>query len=175
MGASPLVCTILTENGGNVDATDFSGWTPLYFAVQSGSLETVRILIDKGADVNAVSAKGGTRPIHIGAVGAVDILTFLIQAHAEVFVADDKGRRPMHLAASGGLTSHCSVILQHGEDVHILDANEASVVFVVVATAVLLRLTGMVINVVENATALRSGIRRHRVRGISDFNGRLFK
>ena len=29
------------------------GWTPLHWAAQKGSLEVVKLLLDKGVDVNA--------------------------------------------------------------------------------------------------------------------------
>lgn len=46
----------------DINASDFFGWTPLHCAVNSGSLENVKVLIEKGADVNALS-EDGTHPL----------------------------------------------------------------------------------------------------------------
>ena len=41
--------------GTDVNAKDYRGWTPLYFAASRGHKEIAELLVDKGADVNAKS------------------------------------------------------------------------------------------------------------------------
>lgn len=44
----------LLANGAEIEARDFEGWTPLMSAVAKGSIEVVKLLIEVGADINAV-------------------------------------------------------------------------------------------------------------------------
>lgn len=42
----------LIDLGANIDATDDNGDTPLFEAAREGSFETVKILVENGADIN---------------------------------------------------------------------------------------------------------------------------
>ena len=58
---------------------DFSGWTPLHWAVNSNDLEKVKWLISKGADVNALTNHKWSC-LHIGASkGSKEVVTYLLQ------------------------------------------------------------------------------------------------
>lgn len=48
------------ENGTDVDATDASGWTPLFWAVRNRHVKAVAELITLGADINAEARNGQT-------------------------------------------------------------------------------------------------------------------
>ncbi|KAI0080340.1 hypothetical protein K474DRAFT_1704890 [Panus rudis PR-1116 ss-1] len=52
------VSAILTEESVDIEIKDHTGVTPLICAVQSGHLEIVRLLLDKGADPANVSSQG---------------------------------------------------------------------------------------------------------------------
>jgi ankyrin repeat protein len=54
---SSLVAFLL-EQGAPVDAFDQNGYTPLQLAAKAGALETVRLLVQAGADAKAVGTKG---------------------------------------------------------------------------------------------------------------------
>jgi ankyrin repeat protein len=58
----PMVLDVLILNGASVNHRTRNGWTALHFAAHDGSPEAVRILLEHGADVMAVS-KGG-RTVH---------------------------------------------------------------------------------------------------------------
>lgn len=42
----------LIDLGANIDAIDDNGDSPLFEAAHEGSFETVRILVERGADIN---------------------------------------------------------------------------------------------------------------------------
>lgn len=83
-------CVKSIERGGNVNAKDFFGWTPLHYAARNGNLGLCRALLERGADVNAIEvdpSKGW-------------------QCHA------------LHLAARNGHAGICLLLLKHGADAH---------------------------------------------------------
>jgi ankyrin repeat protein len=44
---------MLIRKGANINATRDDGWTPLHEAAKEGDVEMVKLLIERGADVNA--------------------------------------------------------------------------------------------------------------------------
>jgi ankyrin repeat protein len=76
--------------------------TALHDAAQSGSLETVRVLLGGGADPNKTDSFGET-PLHLLArvdpPRAATIATLLLQAGATPNVEDGRGFTPVHAAA----------------------------------------------------------------------------
>jgi ankyrin repeat protein len=51
----------------NVNATDDHNMTPLYIAARWNHASAVRLLLDKGADMNVFDDEYGDRPIHAAA------------------------------------------------------------------------------------------------------------
>ena len=68
---SPRVAALLIEYGAEVNARDDIGWTPLHYALVKGSkrpgLQTAKMLLERGADVNAATAAVGWTPLHLAA------------------------------------------------------------------------------------------------------------
>lgn len=56
--ASVDVMALLIERGGDVDATDAKGRTPLFLAIQNGAADVAEFLIVLGADVSICNLKG---------------------------------------------------------------------------------------------------------------------
>lgn len=50
----------LIDLGANIDAVDTAGDSPLFEAAHEGSFETVRILIERGANINLMNRKNRT-------------------------------------------------------------------------------------------------------------------
>ena len=82
-------------------------------AAYNGHLAICRLLIDKGAQLEAKS--GGSRtPLHGAARhGHVDIVRLLCDRGADVEARDNGGRRPLHRAA---YNDHISVVKELIED-----------------------------------------------------------
>jgi len=54
--------------------------TPIHFAAESDSLDAVKLLLDKGVDVNCLDANEST-PLHCAAEsGAIKVVEFLINS-----------------------------------------------------------------------------------------------
>lgn len=66
------VVEFLIQNGANVNATDFQGYTALHSAVKCGHKNIVRYLLDHKANVNATS-KDGQTPLDLLPAGSPSI------------------------------------------------------------------------------------------------------
>ncbi len=63
----------------------------------------MQLLLDAGADVNAVGTSVSFTPLHIAAAkGHVAVLACLIARKADVRVMDAEGRAPLHIAGESG-------------------------------------------------------------------------
>jgi ankyrin repeat protein len=112
----------LTENGANVNDKDNNGnWTPLHVACQDDrSAENMRLLVSKGADVNAKD-KDGWAPLHFCSTFSGTItVNFLIGNGADVNAKNDDGWTPLHCASHNkGKIDAAFVLLGHGADMSI--------------------------------------------------------
>ena len=85
-------------------------------AVKAGEVETVRALLDGGADVDAPASDGATAlhwAVHRDDVGLVDLL---LEAGADVTVANRYGVQPVALAAENGSAAILEKLLRTGAD-----------------------------------------------------------
>src|SRR6266850_2782251 len=55
-----VVVRFLLEQGADVNACDYYGFTPLHLASRNGMLEVARLLVEHGADINAEDNEGMT-------------------------------------------------------------------------------------------------------------------
>ncbi|XP_046377333.2 oxysterol-binding protein-related protein 1-like [Haliotis rufescens] len=74
------------------------GWTPLHLASYFGHYDTVKILLQNGADLNVVNTVGDT-PLHQAAHTAREqVLTVLLEYGANVTAVNSEGHQPRDLA-----------------------------------------------------------------------------
>ena len=87
----------LIASPADANARDEQGDVPLLYAAAVGSLETMKLLLDKGADVNAQNGFGTTALM----ISAVDIakVRLLVERGANVNLASKQGRTPLFIAA----------------------------------------------------------------------------
>jgi len=123
----------LIESGVDVNTVDdYSGNSLLHRAVFYGYAPMVGMLIQKGANVNAVN-KEGVCPIHVAIPdlfrygfedGFVEVIKLLLEHGADVNAATKHYKNtPLHLAASpmGNNKQVVALLLEHGADVDALD------------------------------------------------------
>lgn len=100
----PDAARALIEAGAALDARsgteDAEGNSPLHYASQNVNPAVTAVLLDAGADVNALSRNGRT-PLHEAAAYASDpaVIDLLVEAGADVNAHDANGYTPLHSAA----------------------------------------------------------------------------
>jgi len=114
----------LLASGASVDESDLFLGTALHIAVSQGNVDIARILIDQGADLEAVSELRGARALHLAAnFGAVPMLALVLDSGADTESRDDDGRTPLFRAAAQGHTEAVRLLLDRGAEV---DAREGT-------------------------------------------------
>ncbi len=84
------------ENGADANYRDpESGGTPLHGAARSRNVEAVRLLVARGADVNAAD-RGGRTPLHDGvSYKSLDVVKILVGSGANVNSKNREGETPL--------------------------------------------------------------------------------
>jgi hypothetical protein len=101
-GLATSVKRLLSIRNINVNVKDVNGMTPLHWAVETGHIEIIRLLLQNGADVKAKSNYGDT-PLHWAAIfGNVDILHLLVENGADLEAQSSYGERALHFATYHG-------------------------------------------------------------------------
>jgi ankyrin repeat protein len=116
--------TDLIAAGADVNANTGSGeaWTPLVNAAYVGNVDIVRLLIDKGADVNGVC--GDYSPLFRAACdNKLDVAKLLVEKGANVNFKNSKGETPLFTASSYGFAGVVQFLISSGADVNIAANN----------------------------------------------------
>lgn len=106
----------------NIVSLDGSA-TPLHWACNSSEDEIVMLLLELGANPNAISDEKGT-PVH-WAVSKSNLikLDYLIQYGANLDIQDDKGKTPLHWAVHFNSLPTVTFLVEHGANRTICDEN----------------------------------------------------
>ena len=127
------VAGALIRNGADINARRYPGETVLMaacaarrgtYGVQRPDLDTARLILKSGADVNLGSRCLGTALLRAADCNHVDVVRLLLEFGAEVDRRDGSGRTPLIAACREGEEGHDEVVrvlLDAGADV---DANE---------------------------------------------------
>lgn len=123
------VVKYLIEMGASVNAQKTgrydSGKTPLYEAVaKCESAETVRLLIDNGANVNlgkttAIEFDRGKRPIHEAAGNKnIEIIKLLVEKGSQINEKDGIGQTPLHVAVKRNNNNVVKYLVNRGAEIN---------------------------------------------------------
>jgi len=114
----------LLDAGTAVDVRFTTGPTTLlHISAEFGDTEMMDLLIERGADVNAISPKG-VAPLHVAALyGGPGVAERLLAAGAHADPVDIRGITPLHIACETGRGDVAKVLLAHGANVNALSAN----------------------------------------------------
>lgn len=120
-----LVAKCLVLVGANVNGPDALGHTALAVAAWNGDINTVKVLISMGADVNQEQRAefqglfpSGTALAVAAAAGRPEICKFLLDSGADVNKKNQHGMTPFSVALSDGTIQCASAMLDFGPDVN---------------------------------------------------------
>lgn len=114
-GQRAVVETLLAS-GASVSTRSQNAMTnaPLHAAVAGGHSEEARLLVDRGAEINARQA-GGFTPLHgAAAQGNVELVSLLLARGADVNARADDGMTPMALAVQKSRTEVARLLREQG-------------------------------------------------------------
>jgi len=99
----------------NIDLSDSNGQSVLFYACGSGRLDIVKLLIDRGANINHLDNKGQTVLFKMGHLGSdYQIMVYLLECGADYTILDKSGQ-----TAIESLTGRYHVIFARAIEEHI--------------------------------------------------------
>ncbi len=99
------------------------GMKPISFAVKENSLNTLRFLVNNGANVNAASSESLRVALHIAAeYGREDAGQLLLSRYAKINLQDITGKVPLHLASFHCQVEMVELLIKHDANINIRDA-----------------------------------------------------
>lgn len=110
----------LIDKGANVNARNRSRQTPLMFAASRGFMEIARLLIEKGADVNATYAYANVL-MAAASANRMEMAQLLIEKGAKVNGPIPSGATPIYSAIKRGLIDMVKFLIKKGADVNVKD------------------------------------------------------
>ena len=122
------VALLLLERGADVNSPDKDRVTPLHLASSFGLLEIARLLLDHGATANVENIHGQT-PLHLVSQGELfsnenaDVARLFIGLRLEVNARDKDLTTPLHFACSHGNFETALLLLDHGAEPNIQNAD----------------------------------------------------
>ena len=105
----------ILAGGADINESDFVLGTPLHVAVARGNLDLAKLLIDRKADLEAVSEREEAKAVHLAAYfGDIDMLRLLLESGADIDARDKYGQTPLHQVALTGPSRNRQVAAGHG-------------------------------------------------------------
>ena len=113
---------INAKNDGSIFQLPSIQMTPLYLAIFKERVELAKLLISKGADVDAKCA--GMNSLHmVASSGKIELVKFLIAAGANVNARNKEDATPLQLAAVNGIEEVCELLISDGADLKAVAVN----------------------------------------------------
>lgn len=114
------------EDGAEVDAADpVQKQTPLILAAFNGHTETVKYLLDQGAEIEARDSEGKTALIHACTGPFLETVKLLLDSGAEINARDStEAYTPLMMAAGTGQEDVLQYLLSQGADKDLRDDDD---------------------------------------------------
>ncbi|XP_020917386.1 palmitoyltransferase AKR1 isoform X2 [Exaiptasia diaphana] len=121
---------ILERDPSLVHSVGWHGMTPLHRAATRGNLEILQILLEFGANVNALNGFGET-PLHFACqTASLKFVGILVNKGADIKVIDNGGRSSVHHAARSGSVWKIHYFVTLGLDLHKRDSRGQTVLHI---------------------------------------------
>jgi ankyrin repeat protein len=115
-GGDLAVARTMLEQGAKADARNDRGWTPLMIAAMAGRVDMAKLLVEKGADVNArsTSKTGSTVLCFATESDNPELLALLVDHGADVNGRSRNLMSPLYNAATKQKKAAASYLISHG-------------------------------------------------------------
>jgi ankyrin repeat protein len=116
LGAEERLDELLAHDASLVAARASDGFTPLHFAAFFGHPGAARILVEHGADVNAVADNPmKVQPLHSAAAASCrEIAELLLEHRADPNAKQASGHTPLDAARQNGDDDLAQLLIRHG-------------------------------------------------------------
>ncbi|XP_025831490.1 ankyrin repeat domain-containing protein 39 [Agrilus planipennis] len=102
----------LLRSGTDVDKRDAAGYTALHYAARNGFLDVCQLLIQNGADINAITKSGNATALHRAcSAGKITVVKYLMEKKANCELQDNDGKTALHRAAESQNMDICKLLL----------------------------------------------------------------
>jgi ankyrin repeat protein len=109
----------------DINARNIRGQTPLHLASAEGNNNAVQLLLENGAEVDAVATNSGCTSLHYAAsLGHVDLCELLVRYGADTDAQTARLGTPLHLAVSRGHPEVVALLLKYRARLDIRDKND---------------------------------------------------
>ena len=126
----PVKARMLIEHGANVNAVSKQGRTPLIIAASHhGAGDTVRLLLERGADARAKDGMDTTALQQAAGAGDMETVRMLLDKGADVNAADKGGNTALAGAVSSDRIELVKLLLAKGADVNCANSFAGKVKF----------------------------------------------
>ncbi|XP_072249992.1 B-cell lymphoma 3 protein homolog [Leuresthes tenuis] len=107
----------LSPSSTSLEIRNFEGLSPLHLAVRQGHQDLAKMLLDAGADINAMDIKSGQNPLmHAVENNNTDMVHFLIENGCDVNNQSYSGNTALHIACGRGQEETVRLLLKSGAD-----------------------------------------------------------
>ncbi|KAK7108595.1 hypothetical protein V1264_016304 [Littorina saxatilis] len=96
---------------------DRDGRTALHYAAQNGYVDTCKLLIEKGCELDVQDAMGYTALLRACSQGLVDVVHVCLEAGCNVDFADEHGNTALHEAAWHGFSKTVELLIKYNANV----------------------------------------------------------
>ncbi|XP_019126312.2 inversin isoform X2 [Larimichthys crocea] len=105
----------------DINMADKYGGTALHAASLSGHVNTVKLLLERGAMVDSLDVMKHTPLFRACEMGHRDVILTLIKGSARVDLVDVDGHTALHWAALGGNAEVCQILMENGISPNVQD------------------------------------------------------
>lgn len=120
-------CQALIEGGASIESTSqLDGVTALSLAAEEGHYDTVKLLVENGANLDNLDDLSLTPLTHAARRSHWDIVELLLESGAMVSFTGHRLRTVLHYAAKEGFSTFVDRLLKHGAPVNTVDADGAT-------------------------------------------------
>ncbi|TPX66985.1 hypothetical protein SpCBS45565_g04096 [Spizellomyces sp. 'palustris'] len=110
LGSLPCITLLLPYS--DIEARDLDGRTPLLCAVLAGHVECISVLVESGANVGVVDARG-MGVVHLAIGGSKEVVEKVLEVGGDVNVRDKDGNTSLHYTLLTH-TDHTPLLLSKG-------------------------------------------------------------